>query len=100
MLDDKSFTAENSRGFPGGFVGKVVDAVCGGALLQGKWHKIMADNYYITVDIAKHMRDNRNMLFAGTAQKKKLLIWCTSATPSAQNHRDNTPRELCALPGI
>ena len=30
----------------------------------------MQDNYYQTVELAVHMRDNRNILCAGTAQKK------------------------------
>ena len=70
ILDNKSFTADNCRGFPGGFVGTVVDAVVSGAMLTGKWHKVMQDNYYQTVDVAVHMRDNRNVLCAGTSQKK------------------------------
>lgn len=83
-LDNKAFTSENCRGFPGGFVGAVVDFVIGGALLTGKWHKVMQDNYYQSVELAEHMRDNRNVLCAGTSQKKntdKLVYFGAAKRP-------------------
>jgi hypothetical protein len=72
MLDNKELNANNCRGIPGGFVGAVVDRVILGAQLTGKWHKVMLDNYYQTVELATHMRDNRNILCAGTAQKRSI----------------------------
>ena len=43
-----------------------------GALLTGnKYYKLMQDNYYQTVELAVH---NRNVLCAGTAQKKHIII--------------------------
>ena len=91
ILDNKSFTADNCRGFPGGFVGAVVDAVVGSAMLTGKWHKIMQDNYYQTVDVAVHMRDNRHVLCDGISQK---ISRCTSARLSDQNLHTSTQRGL------
>jgi hypothetical protein len=72
MLDTKTFTAETHAGQPGGVVGAIVDYVISGAELSGKYHKVMQDNYYQTVALAVHMRDNRNILCAGTAQKKHM----------------------------
>ena len=72
MLDTKVFTSENCIGKPGGFAGAIVDHVISGALLTGKYYKVMQDNYYQTVALAVHMRDNRNVLCAGTAQKKHI----------------------------
>jgi hypothetical protein len=72
MMDMKDLNAENCRDRPGRFVGAIVDTVITGAMLRGKWYKVMQDNYYQTVAVAVHMRDNRNILCAGTAQKKNI----------------------------
>ncbi len=72
MLDTKIFTAENCIGQPGGFVGAIVDYVISGAQLKGKYYKVMQDNYYQSVSLAVHIRDNRNILCAGTAQKRHI----------------------------
>jgi hypothetical protein len=39
---------------------------CGTDPLPGRWYKVMADNYYNTLELAVHMRDNRQMLVGGT----------------------------------
>jgi hypothetical protein len=72
MLDTKTFQAESYTGQPGGVVGAIVDYVINDAQLSGKYHEVIQDNYYQTVALAVHMRDNRNILCAGTAQKKHM----------------------------
>ena len=59
-------------------------------MLPGRWYKVMQDNYYQSVAIAVHMRDNRNILVAGTSQKKNTdrLVYFGNAKrpkPSRQN---------------
>ncbi len=75
-LDTKRLNAQNCAGRPGGFVGGVVDDVISGALLSGRWHRVMADNYYCKPDVVVHMRDNRNVLVGGTMQKRYTTAMC------------------------
>lgn len=69
MLDDKQLSPENCRDRPGGFSGSVIDTLCSTAPLPGKWYKIMADNYYCTVEFCEYLRDNRRILVGGTMTK-------------------------------
>ena len=71
-LDTKSLTAANTSNFPGGFVGAVVDQLCGTANLPGRWYKIFMDNYYGSDQIARHLRNTRSINIVATLQKKYL----------------------------
>ena len=70
MLDTKWLTAANTTHMPGGFVGAVIDSLCHTAKLLGRWYKIFMDSYYGSDQIARHLRNNRQINIVATLQKK------------------------------
>ena len=71
MIDNKEINAANSEGYAGGFCGRIMRTLIEGCLcFPGSWYKIMADNYYNTVEFCVWLRNTMNMLIGGTMQRK------------------------------
>ena len=66
----KQITKENSVGYVGGYVGKILYTLFGKLNLPGHWYRMILDNFYGRLEIVQHCLENYNLCLGGTMQRR------------------------------